>query len=461
MKRFVFGMTLALAGILVACSGGNSAQPVQNQRAALFLTGEDAPLPSLLSFNVTFNSITLNTSTGSTQVLSQPTTIDFVRLIGLNTLVGFNSVPPGTYNSATFELANPVITYLNLGVNPSTSTLNGTLTKSTVTVALVTPLTVGSGGLAGIHIDFNLAQSLQVDKASQITGVVNPTLRVKPVNAADDEAQITDLHGSLVSVNASGNSLVVQRSWGPQVTVDVNSSTQFNRNWNLNNLTTPAFLSVEGKMQPDGSILASDVDVTSNDTAVVAGPILALNPSTGPVKAVTLYLSEERPMLSNMPIFSVQTIDVSQVSDYEVHYLPADSWFSGLNLPFNSSALVVGQRIVIGGTYDSSTNTFTPAEIRLPRQGVAGQVVSGSVQVSSGNTGNFQLANNTLVGYLLGGPMTVNTGSGTKFLGVSGLGDLNSTNTVTLRASGLVFQGTNASGNPIPVMYAHRVHVWK
>ena len=59
--------------------------------------------------------------------------------------------------------------------------------------------------------------------------------------------------------------------------------------------------------------------------------------------------------------------------------------------------MVVGQRIFIGGTFSGSP--FTPDFISLRRQGVYGFVVPGSVTVTSGNAGNFQLLNTGLLGY--------------------------------------------------------------
>ena len=123
---------------------------MSSQQASVFITGEDAPLPSVLAFNVTLNSITLNNGSTDVWVLSSPQTIDFARLLGLRTLVAFNTVPAGTYGSATIQLSNPVISYLDLSTTPSSvATLNGTLTNSTITVALKKPMVVGPSGLAG------------------------------------------------------------------------------------------------------------------------------------------------------------------------------------------------------------------------------------------------------------------------------------------------------------------------
>ncbi len=89
---------------------------------------------------------------------------------------------------------------------------------------------------------------------------------------------------------------------------------------------------------------------------------------------------------------TVQTIDVSAVTTYDVYFFN-NSWFSPNNL-FGNSSMLVGQRIFIGGTFN--TPTFTPDLVSLRRQGVYGLVVPGSVTVTSGNAGNFQLLNTGL-----------------------------------------------------------------
>ena len=454
MKRYVclFAVLALTALMLVACGGGSTSTPSsQNAPSAVFITGEDAPLPSVLSFAITLNSITLNNNSGSVQVLSQPTTVDFARLVGMRSLIGFNTVSPGTYTSATFTLANPVISYLNLGTTPpSVSTLNGTLTSSTVTVSFPTPMVVGQSGLAGLHIDFDLRQSLQVDGTGQITGVVDPHIDIKAVRASDDDGRITDLSGGLVSVNVSGNSFVIQRIGGFQITVDVNTQTQFNGTWSLGNLAAPAFVSVEGTVQADGSILAQEVEVISTSHAFVSGRILAVNPASGPVQQVTLFVGEEMPAISSIPVDSVMTLDISQVSDYRICFF--DNWFT--NMLFNNSTLVVGQRIFVGGGNDGTT--FTPQVVSLRRQGVVGSLVQGSISITSGNRGSFQLQNNYLLGYVLGAPLTVQTGDGTNFININGLAGLQSAGTANLIVRGLIFKDPNTGA---PQMWAHRVRV--
>src|SRR5208283_3458627 len=158
MKRFL-GVTLllALAMLGAGCSStGSSSTSSSAQPASVFVTGEDAPLAAVVGFNVTINSITLNGNNGSPQVLSTATPVDFARLLGLRSPLAFSTVPADTYNSATFS--------------PTT----GTSTQTTVTVNFPAPMVVGSNGLAGLRMEFDIRQSVGVDGSGQITGVVNP-----------------------------------------------------------------------------------------------------------------------------------------------------------------------------------------------------------------------------------------------------------------------------------------------
>jgi hypothetical protein len=110
MKRLLTVSALfALLAFAIAyrSSGSSSVTATQNsQQSAVFVTGEGAPLPSVLAFNVTLNSITLHNSSTRVSVLSTAQTV-FARLLGLRTLIGFNSVPPATYTGATIQLSSP------------------------------------------------------------------------------------------------------------------------------------------------------------------------------------------------------------------------------------------------------------------------------------------------------------------------------------------------------------------
>jgi hypothetical protein len=106
MKRFlVLSVFLALCGLtMVGCGGGGTGSTTLTtspQAGAVFVTGEDAPLPSVVSLNLTINSVTLTGKSNSPQLVTSPFTVDFARLVGLRAPLGFSAVPADTYSSAT------------------------------------------------------------------------------------------------------------------------------------------------------------------------------------------------------------------------------------------------------------------------------------------------------------------------------------------------------------------------
>jgi uncharacterized protein DUF4382/uncharacterized protein DUF5666 len=462
MRKFLLlAGLLALALSFSGCNGvsnSSTTTPPQNNQGQVFTTGEDAPVSSVVAFNITINSITLNNSSSTVQVLSTPTAVDFGRLVGLRSLLGFKTVAPGTYTSATITFAasspSPSINYVDLTTTPpSIGTATGNLSNPTVTVSFPTsaPLVVGSNGMAGLHMDFNLRQSLAMDGSGNLiinngTIAVTPVLDVMAVSAASDLGQITEFTGNIVSVNTSGNSFVMQGPYGFQETIDVNSSTLYNGSNTLSSLMANGIVSVEGTVQSDGSILASGVELITTDQAFISGRILAINP--GPV--VTMFVGEELGTSATIPVDSLYTVNLGTVSQYDICFI--DNWFT--SELFDASSLVVGQRIFVGGTYQS--NIFIPDMVSLRRQGVVGSLVQSSVNITSGNQGNFQMQNDALMSYSAGGPFTVYTGAKTVFVNVNGLSGLQTAGATNLISRGLVFL------DPItnkPIVWAGRVRI--
>jgi len=447
MKRFfALTATILLATLMLVGCGSNSSNPNpgQSQSGNVFVTGEDAPLPSVVGLNLTINSITLNGQSNSPQVISTPTTVDFARLLGLRSPLAFNSVPADTYSSATFVLANPVISWVDMSQNPpAVSPMPGTLPQSpyTMTVNFPTPMVVGSNGLAGLKMEFDVRQSLAVSNG-QISGAVNPVIYIKATKASDPDGQVTDLTGGLVSVTTANNSFVMQGPYGRQLTVYVNGSTQFNSGWSMTDLAAPAIVGVQGAFQADGSLMASGVEVITTAESFLSGRVLQVtNNGAGQAQSVTMWVGETGADLVS-EVDTIQTIDISAVTEYEICFL--DGPLTGAL--FNNTSIEVGQRIFIGGSYVNPT--FTPQMISLRRQGVYGLFVPGSVTVSNGNAGFFQLSNNGLVGYAAGGPVTVYTGNGTLFFNLSGLSALaGDTTAVPLVTRGLLLQDPNNKGN--------------
>lgn len=463
MKKFFgIGLLLALSLMGMGCgSNSTSSSQKSNAQGSVFVTGEDAPASSVVGFNVTIDSLTLNNGTTTVSAISSPEAVDFARLLGLRTLLGFNTIPQGTYNSVTFTFENtnpaPVISYIDLTTTPpSVQTMTGSFSQTKVTIPFPTgaPLVVDSNGLAGLRIDFDVHDSL-VTNNGQITGVINPVINISAVSASSEVGQITDFTGNLVSVNTSGNSFLMQGPYGMPRTIDVNSSTQYNGSNSLGTLTPNAIVSVVGTMQADGSILASMVEEITTDKAFISGRVLAVNPTSGPVTSVTMWVGEELGTSAVYPVDTVQTITLSGVSPdkYEICFF--DNLLT--NLVFNDASLVVGQRIFIGGSV--SGTTFTPDMVSLRRQGVYGTLVANSVSMPDGsgsNQGSFQMQNDALMSYAAGGPFTVMTGDLTVFENIDGLSGLAAAGTPPLVSRGLVLKNQTTG---VPYVVAGRVRV--
>lgn len=458
-KFFAFAVMLGVSLVGVGC-GTKSSSPGSNsnsQNGSVFVTGEDAPASSVVGFNVTIDSLTLNNSTSTVSAISSPEAVDFARLMGLRTLLGFNTIAPGTYTSVTFTFENtnpaPAISYIDLSTNPpSVKTLQGSFSQTTVTVPFpaAAPLVVSAKGLAGLHIDFDIEDSLATS-AGQITGVINPVINVAAVSASDEVGEITDFTGNVVSTSSS--SFQMQGPYGMPRTIDVDSNTHYNGSNSLGTLTANAIVSVIGTIQADGSILAKYVELITTDNAFISGRILAVNPMSGPVNTVTMWVGEELGTSGVIPVDSVATINFSAVTNYDICFF--DNWLT--QQVFSNASLVAGQRVFIAGTV--SGGVFTPDMVSLRRQGVFGALVLNSV-TQTGNTGSnqgyFQMQNDALMSYSAGGPFYVYTGDGTAFENINGLSGLALAGTPNLVARGLVFK-SSVTGKPIVV--AERVRV--
>ena len=453
MRKFVALVLLsAIGAFLGGCNvGSGSNGGGGSNTGSVFVVGEDAPYPSVVAFNITINSITLNNGSTSVEALAQPTTVDFGRLMGLRSLLAFNAIAPGTYTSATFTLSKPMITFVDMSTSPpSSQTLSGTLTNAKVTVAFPAnaPLVVSNNSLGGLHVDFDLAKSLTISGASVS---VNPVIYIQAVSASDDLGKVTEFVGSVLSVGSSSFNL--QGPWGFQETIAVNGQTQFNAGYLLNTVPVNSIAAVQGTLQADGSILASNVEVINTDAAFISGRVLAVNGTTA-----TMFVAEELPNMSpSIPVDTVYTVDLSAISsaNYKVCFFG-----NGITqLLFNSSSVVMGQRIFVGGTYQNGV--FTPNMVSLRLQGVWGALVPGSVAVGSNppNQGTFQMQNNELMSLAYGGagsPFPVNTFNPTVFLNVNGLSGLSSAGATNLVTAGLVFEDQTTKK---PVVYAGLVAV--
>jgi hypothetical protein len=455
MKWFSGISVLALVALASGCGGGSasSTTTTQPQSGSIFVNGTDAPLPSVLSFQVDITGMTVSDGTNPpVSVLNGTQTVDFARLNGLHTLLDLNTIPMGTYTTVNVTLANPQIGYLNV-TNPQTTPptrptitmLNGTttpavtLTQSSVTIPLSNPLTVNAGDIIGLSFDFDLRQSIQVDQNGQFTGVVNPTLDLKAITPSDSDAYIDEFDAGVVSVGTG--SFLIQGPHGHQFTVNVNDQTEWENGEGLGNLTSTSIVEISGTLdRTSGAILADTVAIVSQDSFFAGGLISFVDPATGAASDFDLYVRNVLPSGTGFQSGQISTINLTGNEKYFVYW-----WHNKFtNLFFNSSLLVAGQHVSVGGPI--SNGAVTVKRVVLRHEGHNGAWVVGSTNVGAST---FQFNSLGLAGVLFNGPVTVYCTPFTEFRGgLTGLGDLTGNAAIPLRVVGLVLKDP-ISGQPV------------
>jgi hypothetical protein len=391
----------------------------------------------------------LDAQGNSVSLLSGSPTVDFARYNGLQTLLDMNDVPAGTYNSIVITLGNATIGYLQTqqGAAPTIQTMPAVLTQSTITETLSSPLVVAQTGPVGIRLDFDLYKSIQVDSSGQITGQVTPTFDVKAIGPEDPGAYIDEFDAGVVSVNASGQSFVIQGPHGHQFTVQVNGQTEWDNNESINQLTSNSIVQISGVLdRADSTIDADEVAILSQDGFYASGQITYVQPSSGTASSFDLYVRGLLPASTGLSLGQIAEVNLTGNEKYFIYWMhnPLSQFL------FNSGSLLPGQHVSIGGPASGASNpqAVTVKRVVLRHWGYVGTLVPNSVK---GNT--FQMNVTGFAGLLVPGTVTVYVTDGTHYRGgLNGLNDVSSA--ATVRVVGLLIRDP-FSGNL--VLLAHYV----
>jgi Domain of unknown function (DUF4382) len=450
MKGMGVFLALAAAVALSGCGGGTNSTAPQVGQASIYTIGTDAPLPSVVSCEVNVTGISLNNGGTAVSVLAQPAIVDFAQLSGLHQLLDLTAVPTGTYTSATITIASPVIGFIDTSVSPPVvSTINGTLTQSTVTVNFAQPVVVSNADLFGLRMEFDLRQSLATDSNGQVTGTVDPVFEVALLNATDAQVSIDDFHGGVVGVTGA-NTFTIQGPHGRQWTVEAGASTVLDDPTTpISSFTSTTIVEVSGTLDPvSHDIVASEIEVVSNDSFYLGGLFTNIRPTPGAATEADLYVRDELPAINGISDGQIETLDLNGSENYLIEHihLPLTT------LLFNNSELAAGQRVGVGGKISTANGvtTLTVHRVVLKRQGQAGTWVPGSTVVQNNNAGTFQLNDNWTAGVLLPAPLTVMTSNDTNFINLSGLSALQGTTALRIRVVGFIIVN-QATGQPVMV----------
>ncbi|HEV2137094.1 MAG TPA: DUF4382 domain-containing protein [Terracidiphilus sp.] len=451
VRTVVLGF-LSLAALLAAgcssVSGSLSANP-NAQTGQAFVIGTDAPAASVVSFTATLASVDAIDSNGnSVPLISGSPTVDFARFNGLQTLLDVDNVPAGTYNSVSITLGPSVtVGYLDTSTTPpGVKTTTFSVSTSPIKVTLPSPVTLGQATSGGIRLDFNLHQSIQVTNG-QISGV-NPTFRITSVLPDDASAHIDEFTAGVLSVDATNQQFTIQGPHGRQFTVNVNGQTQWDDNSNLGELTTSTVVQISGKLaKAEATIDADEVAILSQDKFFASGQITYVTPATGDASSFDLYVRSLEPANTGINLGQIATVDLNGSENYYIYWMrnPMTQFL------FNSSALVAGQDVAIGGPVSGASNptAVTTKRVVLRQWGFEGTVVPGSVNSS---VGTFKMQVNGFAGVLIPTPITVYIGDATDFRdGVSSVSDVPAS--VRVRVVGLLLK--NPTNGNIVLLARH------
>lgn len=448
--------TLVVAGCTSTNSGSNPSTPPA-QTGSSFVTGTDAPMASVVSFSVQIQSITATDANNNTvSLISGTPTVDFARYNGLQTLLDMNDVAVGSYSNVSITLGAATIGYLQTQGNGSqvVATMPATYPNSASTFTysgtLTNPIVVAQEGApAGLHLDFDLRKSIDVDGTGAITGEVNPTFNLNGVANSDPGAYIDCFDAAVVGVGTQ--SFTVQGPHGRKFTVNVTGQTEWENNEGLSDLSTSSIVTISGTLdRADATIDADDVAILSQNGFWAGGLITSVAQTApgDPATSFDLYVRGLLPSTTGLTLGQVATVDLSGSEKYFIY------WFHNplTEFLFNSSQLVPGQHVSVGGPASGAAIASAVAVKRVVLRdwGYNGTVVNNSVNASNttdGASGSFQIQVNGFAGTLIPQTVTVYAAGKTDFRGgLNGLSGL--TNGQNVRVVGLMLMNP-LNGNTV------------
>jgi len=403
-KFLVALLSLAVSSLVVAgCGTAADVTSASSGTAPAFVVGTDAPLAAVTSFAVQIESIDAVEAGGSSvSLISGTPTVDFARFNGLQTLLDMNDVQPGTYTAIKITLGPATIGYLNTsGAVPAIVTETATLSTSTISYTLPNPLTLTAAAPVGLRLDFDVRKSVQVDTNGQITGNVTPTFNIGVVGPTDSGAYIDEFDAAVTSVNVNDQTFTITGPHGRSFTVNVSGNTEWDNNESLSALTTSSIVQVSGELdRADATIDADEVAILSQSAFYADGQITYVTPSSGTATDFDLYVRGLLPTTTGLTLGQIAQIDLTGNEKYFIY------WFHNplAQFLFNSSALLPGQAVAVGGPASGATN---PQAVSVNRIALKHWGFNGTVVANSNNTtaGTFQMQVTGFAGVLI--PQTV------------------------------------------------------
>ena len=388
-RALAMSVALALVVFGLGCSSSNQSMPpigtVPTTSTTMAVNVGDSPADGIVEFEITINQITLtDTSNNMVTVLSHPAEVELSHVNGTVEPIAVMNVPAGTYTKATITISNPEVEIINSSGQVQKLTSN--LASTTATVNFSPNLMVTSGMPMTLNLDFNLAASVSI---SGTTATITPTFTATVQQAAaneddqnDDNGETEDVQGSVTGVAPPMFTISVEQS-SQSLTFTTNSNTQFEGVSGVSALMNGMIVEVDSVTQPDGTRLATKVDVEENDAEALEAEGLVTSTTGTPVTQFQIVVQDEDAPGSTMPgLGTTLTVNLTNSTLFRIgggHHI----LLAGLSITpmFDASHLADAQRVEVDST-TASTTMITADKVRLQPQGISG-MVSNVVQVDS------------------------------------------------------------------------------
>jgi Domain of unknown function (DUF4382) len=411
MKRNLLSRLLLFVGALsfAACSGppggwnggGGGGGGGGTSTVSFTLVADTFPAnPSLLSYTVTVNEITLTPAGGTAVTLTptNPLTVDLVRLQSDSAFLGtLTGVPAGAY-TVTASLSAVGITFFNDTAStiiaggttcPSLAVCGAFLSASGTPQVASFTFTATAGGKQGIGLDFNLNSSLTL-----AGGTLTPsfgasvlsafTLPRQNSNLATNQLDLIEDYVGVVSLTQAG-SVTITQVGGNSITAQTTSTTAYDPDptgtlcpSGTTSLSTCVgsnqLASMDAILNSDGTFSVLEIEpLDSTVQDIVEGTIVKINSSTQfAMVATNIIEAPTGSLISSLSIGDPLTVNIPTPNPFLVDTKGLD---------------VVGSSAASLGTFQGQTTTAA----MFPGQTVAVNVTNFTAQ--SGTTPAIATAN--------------------------------------------------------------------
>jgi len=225
--------------------------------------------------------------------------------------------------------------------------------------------------------------------------------------------------------------------------VNVNGQTEWDNGEGMTNLTSTSVVQISGELdRADSTIDADEVAILTQDGFYAGGQVTYVQPSSGAATDFQLYVRGTLPASGDgVSLGQIAQVNLSGSEKFFIYWMhnPLTEFL------FNSSTLLPGQHVTVGGTLAGAANgnALSVKRVVLRNWGFNGTLVANSI-----SNGTFQMNVNGFAGLLIPNqPITVYTGAGTKFRsGFNAIGDVSSA--TNIRVVGLLVKDPT-SGNSV------------